>query len=79
MLVDDGWTLFGSTNWDPRSLRLNFEFGVECYSTELTERLSRLVDRKLEGARRIRLADVDGRPLPVKLRDGVARLAAPYL
>jgi len=79
MLVDDGWALFGSTNWDPRSLRLNFEFGVECYSTELTERLSRLVERKLEGARRIRLADVDGRALPVKLRDGVARLAAPYL
>lgn len=79
MLVDDGWALFGSTNWDPRSLRLNFEFGVECYSTELTERLSRIVDRKLEGARRIRLADVDGRALPVKLRDGVARLAAPYL
>jgi len=79
MLVDDGWALFGSTNWDPRSLRLNFEFGVECYSTELTERLARIVDRKLEGARRIRLADVDGRPLPVKLRDGVARLAAPYL
>jgi cardiolipin synthase len=29
MLVDDSWALFGSTNWDPRSLRLNFEFGVE--------------------------------------------------
>jgi len=28
--MDDYWTLFGSTNWDPRSLKLNFEFNVEC-------------------------------------------------
>jgi cardiolipin synthase len=24
-VVDRAWTMFGSTNWDPRSLRLNFE------------------------------------------------------
>src|SRR5690606_11177032 len=31
MIVDGIWSLIGSTNWDPRSLRLNFEFNVECY------------------------------------------------
>jgi len=25
------------------------------------------------------LADLEGRPLPVRLRDGIARLAQPYL
>jgi cardiolipin synthase len=79
MLVDDGWALLGSTNWDARSLRLNFEFGVECYDADLAERLHQLVDRKVEAAREVTAADVNGRPLPVKLRDGVARLAAPYL
>ncbi len=39
MLVDRTWTLFGSGNWDPRSLRLNFEFDVECYDRELAEAL----------------------------------------
>ncbi len=29
MLVDGMWSLIGSGNWDPRSLRLNFEFNVE--------------------------------------------------
>jgi cardiolipin synthase len=79
MLVDDHWVHFGSSNWDPRSLRLNFEFDVECYDDGLAASLNALVDRKLAGARRVTLDDVNGRPLPVKLRDGVARLAAPYL
>ncbi len=79
MLVDEGWALFGSANWDPRSLRLNFEFDVECYDRGLVNCLSGIVDRKLDAARRVRLDDVNGRPLPVRLRDGVARLAAPYL
>jgi cardiolipin synthase len=79
MLVDDGWALFGSTNWDPRSLRLNFEFGVECYDVNLVEQLGRLVDGKLANAREVTTREVDSRSLPVKLRDGIARLAAPYL
>jgi len=79
MLVDDAWSLFGSTNWDPRSLRLNFEFGVECYDAALAQELHALVDRKLATARRVTPEEVNSRPFAVKLRDGVARLAAPYL
>lgn len=79
MVVDDGWVLLGSTNWDPRSLRLNFEFGVECYGAELARQASALVDRKLEGAREISMQELNGRPLPIRLRNGIARLAAPYL
>ncbi|NIM51258.1 MAG: cardiolipin synthase [Gemmatimonadales bacterium] len=79
MLVDGGWALFGSTNWDPRSLRLNFEFGVECYNAELVRCLDGLVGRKLEHAREVTAEEVNSRSLPVRLRDGLARLAAPYL
>ncbi|MFQ6046858.1 MAG: phospholipase D-like domain-containing protein, partial [Gemmatimonadales bacterium] len=79
MLVDDGWALIGSSNWDARSLRLNFEFDVECYDQNLVAGLSALVESRLEKSRRITKAEVDGRPLPVRLRDGLARLAAPYL
>ena len=79
MLVDESWALFGSTNWDPRSLRLNFEFGVECHDRALATQLHELVDRKLVGARQISTEDVNNRPLPIRLRDGIARLAAPYL
>ena len=79
MIVDGHWTLFGSMNWDPRSLRLNFEFNVECYDSQLASSLLCIVDATIQTARECTLADVDGRSLAVKLRDGFARVFAPYL
>ena len=78
-LIDGVWCLIGSANWDPRSLRLNFEYAVECYSAELVSRLAKVFEAKLAGARRLTVADLDGRSLPIKLRDGIVRLAQPYL
>ncbi len=79
MVVDGLWTLLGSANWDPRSLRLNFEFNVECYDQELATSLTELVRSKIQQSQPLSLADVDGRSLPKRLRDGVARLLSPYL
>ena len=50
MLVDGCWVLLGSANWDPRSLRLNFEFNLECYDVELAQRLDRWVETKRKGS-----------------------------
>lgn len=79
MLVDDTWSLFGSGNWDPRSLRLNFEFNVESYDPELVARLDSIVTRKIDDARPASRNELDGRSLPAKLRDGTAWLFSPYL
>jgi cardiolipin synthase len=79
MLVDDQWTLVGSTNWDPRSMRLNFELNLECYDTELGARMRAWFERRRAAAREISQADMDNRSLPRRLRDGVARLLSPYL
>ena len=79
MIVDGIWTLLGSTNWDPRSLRLNFEFNVECYDEKLAQSLNNLVDKKVVSARLVTLNDVNDRSFPVRLRDGLARLLTPYL
>jgi cardiolipin synthase len=79
MTVDGEWTLIGSSNWDPRSLRLNFEFNVECYDAELASRMRQIVDQKTEKAQRLSLAELRSRSLPTRLRDGIARLAIPYL
>ena len=78
-VVDGAWSLIGSANWDARSLRLNFEMNVECYSVELGAHLDGLIQARISGSRAITLADIDARPLPLKLRDGLARLFAPYL
>jgi cardiolipin synthase len=79
MIVDDYWVLFGSTNWDPRSLRLNFEFNVECYDKDLAKELDALVQSRIDRSRRLTLEEVRSRKLPLRLRDGAARLLTPYL
>lgn len=79
MLVDDAWSLLGSANWDARSLRLNFELDMECYDRELAQRLSDLLDEKVARSRQVTLDEMDGRSVPIRLRDGLARLATPYL
>jgi len=78
-VVDDYWALVGTTNWDPRSLRLNFEFNVECYDPDLARTLTEWFDRQRLRSRETTLAEVDSRSLPVRLRDGAARLFSPLL
>ena len=79
MLVDDAWSLFGSGNWDPRSLRLNFEFNVECYDSRLVSALDALVAETIADSRPLSRDELEHRALPVKLRDGAAWLFSPYL
>jgi cardiolipin synthase len=79
MIVDGIWTRFGSSNWDPRSMRLNFELDVECYDSNLGADMEALFAAKREASRPVTGAELDGRPLAVRLRDGIARLASPYL
>lgn len=79
MVVDGLWTLFGSTNWDMRSLRLNFEYSIECYSRDLAGRIEAIIAERLKNSRRLRLDELRRRPLAVRLRDGAARLFLPYL
>lgn len=78
-LVDGTWSLIGSANLDPRSLRLNFEFDIEVYDREFADMLGGRFERVLALSREVTLAEMDGRPLPVKLRDGAAKLFSPYL
>jgi cardiolipin synthase len=78
-VIDRHWTLFGSSNWDPRSHRLNFELDVECYSTDFAGRLDDWAVDKLDDAHRITLEEYDQRNTFRKLRDGTFRLLAPYL
>ena len=79
MLVDGCWILLGSANWDPRSLQLNFEFNVEAYDPEVAGRLGALFRERREESREVTLEDLRRRSLPVRLRDGAARLLSPYL
>lgn len=77
--VDGQWCLIGSTNWDTRSFLLNFEFNLECYDPDLTAQLDALIDSRIASAQSLTREELRARSLPVRLRDGIARLGAPYL
>jgi cardiolipin synthase len=79
LVVDGGWVLVGSSNWDSRSLRLNFELDIECHDHGFAARVDELVAQRRALSREITLRDMDARPLPLRLRDGIARLLSPYL
>lgn len=78
-VVDAYWASIGSTNWDPRSLRLNFEFNLECYDDELGQTLDAHVRTRLGGARLLTMDELGRRSRWKNLRDGTARLMTPYL
>jgi len=79
MTVDDYWSFVGSANWDTRSLRLNFEFNLECFSEEFATDLGEFMDGRRESARPITLEELKARPFRTRLRDGTVHLFAPYL
>ena len=78
-VIDRSWALVGTTNWDPRSLRLNFELDIECYDEEFAGRVHDFIETRIAASREFTLAEADGRPFTARVRDGFARLLSPYL
>jgi cardiolipin synthase len=78
-VVDDYYSLVGSANWDPRSLRLNFELQVEIYDAGLAARLAAYIDEAAEAGRALELEEVDARGLAARTRDAFCWLFSPYL
>lgn len=79
MIVDDKWALFGSSNWDARSFKLNFEFNVETYQKAFTDRMSAWVRERFEAASPITLQELDARPRIKRILGRILWLASPYL
>ena len=75
MTVDDSWSMVGSANWDTRSFRLNFELNVELHNTGFAQEIAVAT----HACRRLTAAELDAAPLPIRLRNGAARLLQPYL
>ncbi len=77
LVVDGEWCLIGSSNWDMRSFRLNFELCVEVYDRALATTLEALM-AQCRG-RAMLAADLEAARLPARLRNAGARLLLPYL
>ncbi len=75
MTIDDTWSLIGSANWDTRSFRLNFELNIEVQGAEFARALAQSVP----AGRLLTLLELNSDRLPLRLRNGAARLLQPYL
>jgi cardiolipin synthase len=78
-IIDDQYAMIGSANIDPRSLRLNFEIGVEIFSNEKLDSLIHYFSRAKINSKPYILKDLDDRPIFVRLRDALSWLFSPYL
>lgn len=79
LLIDDQYALIGSANIDQRSLRLNYELGVEIFSEKVNATLREYFRLREQLSTAITLEHINQRSLPVKLRDSIAWLFSPYL
>ena len=76
-VVDGEWSLIGSSNWDTRSFRLNFETCVELYDAPLaTELGAHMVACR---GRPMLRSGLLARPAACRLRNAAIRLLLPYL
>lgn len=79
LIIDDRYVQMGSANMDPRSLRLNFELGVEVVDEGLVNTLMDHYRPILAASKRLTPEMVRARPWPKKVFGGFAWLFSPYL
>jgi len=79
MTVDGAWSYVGSSNLDPRSLRLNFELDLEVYDHALAAWIDARIDASIARAHRVTVQTLRQRPYIKQLRDRIIWLATPYL
>src|SRR3546814_11995908 len=79
MTVDGAWSYVGSSNLDPRSLRLNFELDTAIYDRGLAAWIAARTDGHMAGARPVTMAHRYGQPFAQRRRNGVIGLASRHL
>jgi cardiolipin synthase A/B len=78
-IVDELMVSVGSTNWDPRSFRLNDETNLNVYDADFARQQVETFRRDLMQSRRITLAEWQSRPWREKLVERLATLLGPEL
>ena len=79
LVIDEHYSLIGSANLDARSLRLNFELGVEIFNPELNQQLAAYIEGKVQKASRLVESQLKTISLPSRVRNAIAWLFSPYL
>jgi cardiolipin synthase len=79
LLIDERIAIFGSVNFDQRSLRLNFEISLIVYDKTFCEQLKTLTNSYLKRSHAINRIGWERRPRWRRLLENTAHLASPLL
>ena len=77
--IDGVWSYLGSSNIDPRSLRLNFELDVDVHDPALAGWMEARLHARISDAVPETLESLAARPAWQRLRNRLVWLASPYL
>lgn len=77
--IDGEWSLFGSLNLDPRSLRINFEITMAVYDQAFTQALLQLQNRYLQDSDHFSHLDIARQSGWDQWKGDFARLLSPLL
>ncbi|MBN9055698.1 MAG: phosphatidylserine/phosphatidylglycerophosphate/cardiolipin synthase family protein [Rhizobiales bacterium] len=78
-VIDGVWCYIGSSNMDPRSLRLNFEVDIEVVDAHFADLIENRIATALSEAEQVNLAALQARPFVQRLVERVTWLGSPYL
>ncbi|OHV85210.1 phosphatidylserine/phosphatidylglycerophosphate/cardiolipin synthase family protein [Ensifer sp. LCM 4579] len=79
IVVDGHWVYVGSSNLDPRSLRLNFEFDLEILDDAMAQAIGEKICALRTNAEEVTLESLDAQPLLNRLANRILWLGSPYL
>ncbi|ANH06406.1 phosphatidylserine/phosphatidylglycerophosphate/cardiolipin synthase family protein [Shinella sp. HZN7] len=78
-VIDGAWSYIGSSNIDPRSLRLNFEVDIEVIDAGFADLIDQRIAAALSEAEEVTLEDLRARPFAQRLVERITWLGSPYL
>lgn len=79
LVVDSTWAFVGSSNLDPRSLRLNFEIDVEVLDPGFAGKIEARIEASIGTATEVTLEGLRAKPFFERLIDRILWLGSPYL
>lgn len=77
--IDDEYAVFGTVNFDNRSLHLNFEMMLLIFDTDFLQALKKLHEQYSTQCSQIDATSWSNRPLSDRLKEGASYLLAPLL
>lgn len=79
MTIDGVWSYAGSSNLDPRSLRLNFEIDMEILDRDIAISIEQRIDAAMKNAKPVSLEQLRQEPFLRRLAHRIIWLGSPFL